>query len=128
MNRLSALLIAAGIGLAAGAGAACKLTADHYIAAAATQKEADAKAYQARTAEFNQVSAELEQARNDRKIVYRTITKQVEKVVDRDMYRQSCFDDDGLSIANAALAGATRAGQPADAMPAAGAATGNDGR
>jgi predicted phage-related endonuclease len=122
MNRLTALLIAAGIGLAAGAGAACKLTADHYIATAAKEQKDAAEAYQAKTAELNQVSAELEQARNDRKIVYRTITKQVEKIVDRDVYRNTCLDDDGVHAINAALAGRAGTGEPTAAVPAAGAA------
>lgn len=37
------------------------------------------------------------------KVVYRTITKEVDKVVDREVYRNVCLDADGLRIANTAL-------------------------
>ena len=128
MNRLTALLIAAGIGLAAGAGAAYKITSDHYDAAAARAQQEAAAAYQARTVELNAIAAQLEQSRHERKIVYRSIARDVEKVVTRDVYRNVCLDADGVRIVNDALAGRTGTGQPADAMPATGTAAGNDRR
>lgn len=128
MSRLTALLIAAGIGLAAGAGAAYKITADHYQAAAARSQQEAAEAYQARTVELNQVSAELERARHDRKVVYRTIEKRVESYINDPLYQRDCIDERGLRDINAALAGRASAGQPADAVPTAGAAAGNDVR
>jgi hypothetical protein len=129
MNRLTCLLIAAGIGFSAGAGSAYKLTADHYSAAAAKEQQDAAEAYQAKAEELNQVSADLERARHDRKVVYRTITQQVERIVTRDVYRNQCVDSDGVSIINAALAGKpVNPAQLDAAMPAAGAAAGNDGR
>mgnify|MGYP001594003113 CR=1 FL=1 len=39
------------------------------------------------------------------KIMYRTITQQVDKYIDRPVYRNICFDADGLRDANAALLG-----------------------
>lgn len=128
MNPLTSLLMAALVGVAAGAGSTYKVVANHYRAEAVAQKEADAEAYQARTVELNAIAAQLEQARHDRKTVYRTITQQVEKVVTRDVYRNVCIDGDGLRAINAALAGRADPSQPADAMPAAGAAAGNDRR
>jgi len=128
VNRLTALLIAAGIGLAAGASAACKLTADHYEAAAARAQQEAAAAYQARTEELNAVAAQLEQSRHERKIVYRAIARDVEKVVTRDVYRNVCLDADGVRIVNDALAGRPGASDTAAALPAAGAAAGNNGR
>lgn len=50
-------------------------------------------------------STDLEKYRVKTEIVYRTITKQVDKIIDRPIYRDRCFDDDGLRLANAALAG-----------------------
>lgn len=119
--------ICAAIAFAVGAGASYKLTADHYTAAAAKQRQAAAEAYQARTVELNAIAVQLEQSRHERKIVYRTITRDVEKVVTRDLYRHECFDDSGLSIANAALAG-TYTGQPDASLPAAAAAGRQDRR
>jgi hypothetical protein len=122
MNPLTSILIAALVGMAVGAGGAGKVVADHYRAEAAQQKEADAKAYQARTLQLNDVSAELERAKSEKQIVYRTITKRVETYIDRPVYQRECLDDDGLRDANAALAGRASSGEPAPAVPAAGAA------
>ena len=110
-----------------GAGAAYNLTADHYDAKAAKAQQAAAEAYQARTTELNDIAAQLEQSRHDRKTIYRTITRDVEKVVTRDVYRNACLDPDGLRIVNDALAGRASAGHPDAAMPAAGAAAGDNG-
>lgn len=119
--------IVAALVFTAGAGAAYKLTADHYDAKAAAQQQAAAEAYQARTVELNAIAAQLEQARHDRKTVYRTITRDVEKVVTRDVYRNICLDDDGVRAINDALAG-THSGQPDATLPAAPAAGRQDRR
>jgi hypothetical protein len=111
-----------------GAGAGVKITADHYQAAAARSQQEAAGAYQARTVELNDIAAQLEQSRHERKTVYRTITREVDKVVSRDVYRNVCLDSDGVRLVNDALAGRASAGQPADAVPAAGAAAGGNGR
>lgn len=105
-----------------------KLTSDHYQAAAARSQQEAAEAYQARTVELNQVSAELERARHDRKVVYRTITRNVETYINDPLYQRECIDERGLRDINAALAGRASAGEPAAAMPAAGAAAGSNGR
>jgi methylthioribose-1-phosphate isomerase len=128
MNGLSLAAIVAAVAFALGAGSGYKLTADHYAAKEAKAQQEAAEAYQAKTVELNQVSADLERARHDRKVVYRTITQQVEKVVERDIYRQSCMDADGLRIVNAALAGRPSASESAPTLPTPGAATGDDGR
>jgi len=53
----------------------------------------------------NAIAAQLEESRANVRTVYKTITKRVEKIVDRPVYVRECFDDDGLSIANDALRG-----------------------
>lgn len=59
-------------------------------------------------------STSLEASRAKTKIVYRTIREQVDKIVEREVYRNICFDADGLLRANAALVGAAgpAPGQP----------------
>lgn len=104
-----------------------RITAEHDAAKAAEAERAAAAAYQARTVELNTIAAQLEQSRHDRKTIYRTITRDVEKVVTRDVYRNECLDTDGLRIVNDALAGA-RTGQPDAAVPTTGAAAGDNGR
>lgn len=49
----------------------------------------------------------LEDRNAKAKVVYRTITQQVDKYIDRPVYHNLCFDDDGLRDANAALLGST---------------------
>lgn len=56
-------------------------------------------------AKYNDASAKLEEAKNAKDVVYKTITKQVDKIVDRVVYRNIALDDDGLLLINAAIAG-----------------------
>lgn len=95
----------------AGAAISYQLTSDHYKAAALDQAE-----------QMNVISADLERARHEKQIVYRTLTKRVEKVAERDVYRNVCLDDDGVRLVNSALAGRADPGEPAGAMPTPGAA------
>ena len=74
----------------------------------------------ANDAKSSQAAATLEIGNSNAKVIYRTITNSVEHVVDRPVYLNTCFDPDGLQLANAALAGVTVAspsGPPA-ALPA----------
>lgn len=62
------------------------------------------------------------------KIVYRTITRTVDKYIDRPIYRNECLDDDGLRDANRALGGPGGAAAGTDKpMPGPGAAGKQDG-
>lgn len=54
----------------------------------------------------DKAAKDREKDRENTKVVYRTITQNVDKIVDRPVYRNICLDDDGLRLANAALAGA----------------------
>lgn len=66
----------------------------------------------------NGVAAELEAERGKSKIVYKTITKKVDRIIDRPVYFQQCFDDDGLRLARAAILGqAADPGQPVGPVP-----------
>lgn len=115
-------LIAAGVVLAILAGAYFKITGDAHkagykeaqmecVAAAKAQREAEAK--QAATA-----VTKLEANRAEIQIKYRTITKTVDRYIDRPIYRNVCLDPDGLRDANAALGGpGTPAGKPDKPVP-----------
>ena len=46
-----------------------------------------------------------------------TITQEVERVVEKPVYRNMCFDDDGLRLLGNAIAGRPAASQPAPALP-----------
>lgn len=61
-------------------------------------------------AQIAAAAKELEAERAKRKVVYRTITQTVDKIVDRPVYRNVCMDPDGLQCVNAALRGEDAAG------------------
>lgn len=63
-------------------------------------------------------SQTLEDKKEQTRVVYRTITQKVDRIVVRPVYRNACFDDDGLRNANAALQRkAADPGQPDGALP-----------
>ncbi len=77
-----------------------------------TAKQAEwerASAQQARkeTVQSTNAATQLEAENAQAKIVYKTITRTVDRYIDRPIYRAECFDADGLRDANAALSGQT---------------------
>ncbi len=93
---------------------------DHYLAASlkATHTKTVAKLNQA-----NVQSSALEAGNAQDRIVYRTITRNVDRIVDRPVYRAECIDADGLRLINAAIAGRIADTiQPDGTMPRSGAA------
>lgn len=80
------------------------------------QAEADRMARQALTAVAD--TYEGTKARNV--AAQRVVIKEVERVVEREIYRdRDCLDPDGVRLANAAAGAATPAPQPDPAVPAA---------
>lgn len=75
-------------------------------------KEAQEADQRKREAAFMEASNNYEGDNAKAKVIYRTITRDVDKVVDRPVYRNVCLDDDGMRLANLALAGVAVA--PAD--------------
>jgi hypothetical protein len=74
-------------------------------------------------------STALEGDRVRTRTIYRTITKEVDRVVEKPVYLAACLDDDGMRLANAALAGALQpAREPDGGMPAAQPLGERDGR
>lgn len=124
----SACVIAAGVLFGLGALTAHKITSDRYRADMLTAERRAHAAYVARTKELDEVARALEVAKNEKKLVYRTITKRVETYIDRPVYRNICLDDYGLRDVNAAIAGRADPGQPSATLSAADAAGGQDRR
>lgn len=89
-----------------------------------TKVQAQADVQQAqRTSEAVQAHA---QAKTETEIRYVTVTREVEKLVERPVYLERCLDDDGLRALNAQILG-TDAPGPGPALPEAGHPTGHDG-
>jgi hypothetical protein len=56
-------------------------------------------------AQSNEAVAMLEKDNARSHTVFRTITQQVDKIIDRPVFHNVCLDDDGLRLANLALSG-----------------------
>ncbi len=54
---------------------------------------------------YNDVAQQLEEQKAKRQDNAKTITKVVTKIITHGVYRNECFDSDGMSIANQALSG-----------------------
>lgn len=129
MIRLYAAAVAAFLLFAAGAWIGHGMTAASYRKDIIAEQERTAQAVAAAAAEANQHAEELEKARAHREVVYRTITKEVDKLVERPVYRNVCLDDDGLQRINEALTGAPAvASQPDPAVSASHASGRQNGR
>lgn len=133
---LEAKLIAYAIAAAALIGGAWALAAHFEGLGAAKAKAEQAQAQEAehqRVAKQNfrnnELAGGVAAKQAEQKVIYATITKTVDRLVERPVYRSDCIDADGLSSINAALAGAAPdPGQPDAAVPAAVTASGADGR
>lgn len=80
-------------------------------------------------AQIDSATKSQEAQREKARTVYRTITRNVDRVVARDVYVHRCFDDDGMQYVNAALAGPNATpGKPDSRLPGPDAARGRDGR
>ena len=52
---------------------------------------------------INQVSADYEKEKSEQRVQVETVTREVQKIVDRPVYQQHCFDDDGVSAINSLI-------------------------
>lgn len=49
---------------------------------------------------MNQVSADYEKAKSEQRVQVETVTREVQKIIDRPVYQQHCFDASGVSAIN----------------------------
>ena len=73
--------------------------------------EQEAKERQKQLDRAHVASTTFEDKRTTNETRYRTVTVTLEKIVDRPVYRDACFDDDGLHAVNHLIQG-TAAGRP----------------
>ncbi len=120
-------LVALGL-LAAGFTSGYRVESWHAAAQRQAAIDAAIAEYKGEAEKANAAAAALEQKKDASHVVYQTITRNVDRIVEKPVYRDRCLDDDGLRAANAALAGAAAAAAGADAaLPGAHAAGGRDG-
>jgi hypothetical protein len=84
------------------ANVACDLRVQKIYADAAAKAETEKKAEEAKA---NTASTQLETKAAAAQVIYRTITRNVDRVVTKPVYSNVCLEPEGLAIANAALAG-----------------------
>ncbi|WP_151965027.1 hypothetical protein [Acinetobacter soli] len=66
-------------------------------------EQAQYKALNEANAKANQASAEYEQLKSERQAKVESITRTVQKIVERPIYLNRCFDSDGLSELNSLI-------------------------
>ena len=111
-------LIAVAIYLA-GFGSGYKVESWHRDSMEKVAVEAADKAITKKSIEANVIASATEKKKEAIRVEYRTITKTVDRIVDRPVYQRECIDDDGLLAINAALTGIATAGrQPDGTVPA----------
>lgn len=52
---------------------------------------------------INQVSADYEQVKSEQRIKVETVTREVQKIIERPVYNNVCLDDDGVSAINSLI-------------------------
>lgn len=96
-------LAAALAGAAIGFGGAYQLQNWRYGAIEAKRLSAAVEAEKARDKASYAAANTFEKGRTHVETVFQTITETVEVIVDRPVYRQQCFDDDGLRTLRSAV-------------------------
>ena len=57
--------------------------------------------------QINQVSADYEATKSEQRVQVETVTREVQKIIDRPVYLNHCFDDSGVSAINSLITGNT---------------------
>lgn len=81
------------------------------------QREDEAKAYARRLDRQDGAAQGHERDKERMRVQFVTITEEVERVVEKPIYRDVCLDDDGLRILRRAIDGSEAASEPAPALP-----------
>ena len=53
---------------------------------------------------INQVSADYETLKSEQRVQVETVTREVQKIIERPVYRNDCFDSNGLQQLNSLIA------------------------
>lgn len=53
--------------------------------------------------QINQMSVDYESTKSKQRVQVETVTREVQKIIDRPVYLKHCFDDDGVSAINSLI-------------------------
>lgn len=62
------------------------------------------KALAAKQDQINKVSSDYEAEKSRQRMQVETVTREVQKIIDRPVYQQHCFDDTGMQLINSLIA------------------------
>ena len=62
------------------------------------------KALAAKQDQINKVSSDYEAEKSKQRVKVETVTSEVQKIIDRPVYQQHCFDDTGVQLINSLIA------------------------
>jgi predicted metalloprotease len=113
-------LVAALVAALVGFGSAWQVQDWRFGAAERDRIEAAQEVERLRAAQADAASSAHEQERAENRAKFRVIYKDVERVVEKPVYRdRECFDSDGLRILSEAISGGAgnAASEPAPAVP-----------
>ena len=85
--------------------------------AARLEQEREARVLRARSVDNAAASHEVE--REQVAAEFKVITREVERIVEKPVYRNVCLDDDGLRVIGKAIGASSNPSQPASAVPGA---------
>ena len=66
-------------------------------------EQANLKALAEKQNEINQVSADYETLKSEQRVQVETVTREVQKIIERPIYSNNCFDADGLQQLNSLI-------------------------
>lgn len=114
---MNVTLIAAAIAGALGFGAAWQAQSWRFDAAEKARIEAELEVASMRAVQSDTASASHEKDKAEVQIQFRTIIKEVDRVVEKAVYRNVCLDSDGLRILTDAIGNPAAPSEPAPVVP-----------
>lgn len=106
-----------------------RLTEDAYEARLGVEARKFDKIKKENDERIFKLAAELEVAKNTKRVEYEKTVKYITKIVERPVYLRECIDDDGLRTINETIAGGPlTSGEPSTTVPAGNATGGEDGQ
>ena len=61
------------------------------------------KALAAKQDQINKASSDYEAEKSKQRVKVETVTREVQKIIDRPVYQQHCFDDTGVQLINSLI-------------------------